>query len=277
MEDPERKCNTVPMTLESSAQTLSDGGPRVEAIDRALQLLLTLAKAGTEGSSLRELCTDTGISKATAYRALSTLRGRGFVTQSLAGDYVLGPQSLALGQHFFTGDNLGRSLKPALVELSQRAEELVHLGMWDGNRVVYLDKVEPGARAIRVWSSIGQRVPAASSALGRALLGAESAIDVPLESFIRALPPGRDVSVERLRAAIHEMRTTGFASETEENEPGVACLAVALMRNGSPLAAISITSLASRMTPERRDHLKGLIHEVVPPRLPDGVTLFSPR
>lgn len=253
-----------------------DGVPRVEAIDRALELLSKLAEAGTQGLSLRDLCVGTGISKATAYRALCTMRARGYVTQSVKGDYMLGIQAIALGRRYLSGANLVRAVKPALTELSKRAEELVHLGAWDGAHVIYLDKVEPAARAIRVWSSVGQRVPAASSALGRALLGAEPISPSSLSYYTNALPPGRHVTEERLQAAIDEMRTTGFASETEENEPGVACIAVALLRDGAPLAAISITSLAARMTDDRAETLKEIVRETLPPLLPEGVELLVP-
>lgn len=252
----------------------ADGPPRVEAIDRALELLIELAGAGASGRSLTDLCAATGISKATAYRALSTLRGRGFVSQSAQGDYQLGRQSLALGDQYFAGDNLIAALNPSLVELSRRSEELVHLGTWDGDQVVYLDKVEPARRAIRVWSSVGQRVPAASSALGRALMGAGGTSEAQLAHYIATLPADRHVTLERLQDAVAEVRSTGFSSETEENEPGVACLGTAVMRGSQPVAAISITSLASRMTDSHRERLRGLIREILPPLLPDGLRLY---
>lgn len=240
--------------------------PRIEAIDRGR----------ASGASLGSLSQATGISKATAYRALSTLRGRGFVTQDASGDYVLGQVAVGLGEQFLGGEHLAVTLKPVLVELSRQAEELVHLGTWDGDHVIYLDKVEPAARAIRVWSSVGQRVPVASSSLGRALLGAQLRNRIPLTHYIGALPPNRPVSEARLESAIDEMRSSGFSSEFEENEPGVACLGTALIRDDAPIAAISITSLASRMTPQRVQRLKELVRAVVPPLLPEGITLYIP-
>ena len=183
---------------------------------------------------------------------------------------------IALGRSYLSGDNLVSALKPALTKLSQRAEELVHLGTWDGHHIIYLDKVEPAARAIRVWSSIGQRVPAASTSLGRALLGADPSRDGLLAGYVRGLPADRVVTEEKLNEAVRAMRATGFASEREENEPGVACVAFALMHGDKPIAAISITSIASRMTDQRIEDLKQLVHETVPPLLPDDVTMFTP-
>lgn len=258
------------------ARPRDDGPPRIEAIDRALLLLEELAGGGAEGLPLAALSESTGISKATAYRALATMRARGFVSQGEFGEYRLGPRALWLSDSYFGSDNLQRALRPALHELSRRTEELVHLGTWDGTEVVYLDKVEPTSRAIRVWSSVGQRVPAASTSLGRALLAARDDVDQRLDHFIGLLPADRHVSRARLAEAIDEVRDTGFSSEVEENEPGVACMGFALVRDHRAVAAISITSVASRMTAKRRLELQDIIRRELPALLPEGLSLYEP-
>lgn len=254
----------------------SGGPPRIEAIDRAMQLLEELAKVGADGTSLTELSDVTNISKPTAYRALTTMRARGFVSQGHGGEYRLGPHALVLSDSYFSKDNLELALHPVLLELSRRTEELVHLGAWDGPEVVYLDKVEPTVRAIRVWSQVGQRVPAASSSLGRALLSAGYETQDDLRYFIDSLPPDRNVTHQRLVEAIDEARATGFSWEYEENEPGVACMGFPLMRGNRAVAAISITSVSDRMTPDRRGELQALVRTELPRLLPEGIILFKP-
>ncbi len=250
--------------------------PRIESIGRALSLLTALAEAGPGGAGLAQLAEATGINKSTAYRALSTFRLHGYATQSPEGDYRLGPAAIGLVDRFLSRDNLVRALHPALVEISREAQELVHLGTWQDDEVVYLDKVEPASRAIRVWSAIGQRVPIASSSLGRALLAARGTPDGSLGVYIRSLPRGREVTEARLREAVASARSCGYSAENEENEPGVACIGLALTSHGDAVAAISITSLASRMTPDRQQELADMVRRVLPPLLPDGVELFEP-
>ena len=46
------------------------------------------------------------------------------------------------------------------------------------------------------------------------------------------------------------------------------------MRGDRPVAAISITSLASRMSDLRKEQLRRMIHEILPPLLPDGLRLY---
>lgn len=244
-------------------------GPRVEAIDRALTLLTALAEAGPTGSPLTDLADLTGMNKSTAYRALSTMRAHGFVTQaSSSGAYLLGSAAMSLGARFVTPQSLAQSLHPAVVALSRRANELVHLGVLVGDHVLYIDKVEP-ERAIRVWSEVGRRTPAASSAMGRALLAARGVPDDQLAAYL----DGTTVPLERLVEAVRLTRQRGYSSEFEENEPGVACLGVAILQADQPVAAMSMTMQAERLTEDRRTELAGLIRQVLPPLLPDGMHL----
>lgn len=247
-------------------------GPRVEAIDRALLLLTALAEAGPEGAPLIELSGITGVNKSTAYRALSTMRAHGFVAQSaVTGDYRLGTAAMSLGERFLTPQSLVQSLHPALVALSREADELVHLGVLVGDEVLYLDKVEP-ERAIRVFSEVGRRTSAASSAMGRALLAARNVPTDQLGAYLHHCA----VSVDQLAAALTAARSRGFSTELEENERGIACLGAAIMRGPNAVAALSITMPAERLTTPRQGELAGLIRSVLPPLLPDGLTLWTP-
>ncbi|MFZ2166294.1 MAG: IclR family transcriptional regulator [Propionibacteriaceae bacterium] len=248
--------------------------PRVEAIDRALQLLVALADAGPEGAPLNELAESVGVNKSTAYRALSTLRLRGFASQDDAtGFYSMGPIAFELGDRAFSPANLAQSLHPGLVALSRAADELVHLGVMSGDQVLYVDKVEP-ERAIRVWSAVGQRVPIASTSMGRALLAARNVSDQSLSGYLRDLPAPLSVSPERLRESVTEARACGYAIEHGENEPDVACIGTAIMRGRSAVAAVSITALAVRMTPARLHELSRLMVSELGPQLPRGLSLM---
>jgi len=248
--------------------------PMVEAVDRALALLDALAGAGPAGASLAELAEQADVNKSTAYRALSTLRLRGFADQDDAsGFYRLGPAAYELGDRSYSPQNLAQALHPALVALSHAAEELVHLGVLSGDQILYVNKVEP-ERAIRVWSSVGQLVPVASTSMGRALLAARNVPDEMLGGYLKNLPENRPVSPERLRMSVHHARERGYAVELGENETDVACIGTAIMWGTLAVAALSITALAARMTDARQRELAGLIVREVGPLLPQGLSLL---
>ena len=244
------------------------GGPApIEAIDRALTLLTGLAEAGPEPVPLTALCRHLNLNKSTAYRALATMRARGFVSQDLDGGYRLGAAAIGLGANYFGPAALAQSLHPALVVLAREVDELVHLGVLNGDRVIYVDKVEPD-KAIRVWSQVGRNAPAATTSLGRAILAYRPIPDDQLDAFAHS-----EIEVAQLRQAMAAARQRGYATEIEENEPGIACLGVPLLSNGGAIAALSVTMLASDVDDRRIAEVAARIAELVPPRLPDDVEL----
>jgi len=255
---------------------VTDDPPRVEAVDRALTLLLALGEAGPTGTTLTHLSETTGVNKATAYRALATLRRRGFATQNGdSGAYALGPAAFLLAERAMGPDNLVKALHPVLVTISREVDELVHLGVPMDGGMLYIDKVEC-KHAIRVWSTIGQLIPMATSSLGRAVLAAQNTPDEHLTAYTGQLP-GEDDDPDRLIRTVHEARRLGYATEWGERQPGVACVGLALMRTEFTVGAISITTLAQRMSPDRARELADAARRVGTPLLPDGFSFMAPH
>jgi DNA-binding IclR family transcriptional regulator len=243
----------------------------VRSIDHALLALQSLAAAGGGGMRLATLASNLGLSRPTTHRCLAALRHRGFVTQDPeTGAYLLGSAAVRLADVYLSEENLPVLLHPALLALSRSTDELVHLGVLSGTEVVYLAKVEP-ERPVRVWSAVGRRSAAATTALGRALLAYRGADRTALAGYART---GADrLDVDHLWAALEAARRRGFATEREENEAGISCVAVPLIRSGAAIAAVSVTAPAERMTPEHIQWLHAQMTEVLPPLLPEGLTL----
>jgi DNA-binding IclR family transcriptional regulator len=237
------------------------------SVDKALLALDTLAGFGAAGAPLAVLAQAVGVSKPTLHRTLAALRHRGYAEQTPDGAYRLGPAALALGSSYLAEENLPALLHPALTALSEKADELVHLGVLAGREVVYLDKVEP-QRAVRVWSAVGRRRAAATTALGRALLSVQDLDDAALVRYA-----GDATRAERLRETLAEARTSGIAGETEENEAGIACIAVPLLRAGRAIAAVSITAPVERLTGKARADRVAALRDILPALLPAGLTL----
>ncbi|MFC7879310.1 IclR family transcriptional regulator [Isoptericola sp. NPDC057391] len=232
------------------------------SVDKALLTLDALARAGAGGLPLADLAAEVGANKSTLHRTLAALRHRGYADQRPDGAYTLGAAVLSLGAAYLAEDNLPGLLRPALEALRDEVDELVHLGTLAGREVVYLDKVEP-RRPLRVWSAVGRRIPVATTALGRALLA--------------AAPDGDGEPDAPLRAALDAARERGYATETEENEPGIACVAVALLRADRPVAAVSITAPVERMTGAARAERTRALRDVLDRTLPAGLTLPPKR
>ncbi len=268
----------------------------VESVDRALLVLQELSEAGAHGATLAELTTKLRLNKTTVHRALGALRFRDYVAQDPAsGRYLLGPAAMALADSMFSIDALPVVIHPALSALSTAVGELVHLGVLSGTNIMYLDKVEP-ERSVRVWSAVGRRNPAVRTALGRAILAFRGTDRAALAGYLAA---GYDpapaegtgqgttsassaeatqsgavaAGADHVWQALEWARARGFASEQQENEPDISCIAVPLLRNGAAIAAVSITAPAERMSPDRMQELHDIICAVLPPLLPASLSL----
>ena len=240
----------------------------LESVDRALAILELVAAAGPSGLALADISSRLGVHKTTVHRSLAALRHREFVAQdSLTGVYSLGARAITLADPYLAGDGLATLLHPALTALSRDVDELVHLGVLSGGSVVYLDKVEP-ERAVRVWSAVGRRSPAAKTAMGRALLAARVTSKAALAGYVE----GVDVDPELVWSELEAARSRGYATEWEANEPGIACVAIAILRDGSPIAAASVTAPLERVT-GRDGEIYQRMRAVLPPLLPLGLRL----
>lgn len=245
------------------------------SLDRALVVLETVAAAGPEGMALGEIAAHTGINKGSVHRLLRGLAHREYVTRDDDDrNYILGEALRRIVRTFGAEENLPLLFRPLLLELSRRTEELVHLGMLDGRRVVYLDKIEP-ERSVRVWSRVGRRAHIASTALGRALIATAPPSDALLTGYAdEADPDGQHPTLaDRFRHAVESARTLGWAVENEENEPGIACVGVALTSGTGQDVAISVTGPADRMTTDRLADVGALMRELAGKLAPEEYTL----
>lgn len=265
--------SSAPDASSSSPPTASPVG----SVDKALLLLEVLAEAGPDGLMLREVAEASGFHKASSHRILQALAHRGFATQDPSDQrYRLGSAPMVLAERFARGDHLPALFSPVLASVCRSAQELVHLGTMDGTNVLYLDKVEP-ERILRVWSRVGNRAPAARTALGRAMLAAQGISGPALAPYADATTAddGPDVPLARLQEVVDEARERGFSTEIQENEQGIACVGVAALRFDGRAAAVSITGPAERMDEERRAELGTMLRTELERLGPSGFTVMG--
>lgn len=132
------------------------------------------------------------------------------------------------------------------------------------DRLVYLAKLE-GRSAYQMRSHVGLTIPTHSTACGKAFLAALPTDEV--RSIVgRAGLPGRTertiVDVNALLAHLELVRRQGFAVDDEENEAHVRCFgALAVDHAGTPVAAVSVSSLTFELDATRQRRHVALITE----------------
>jgi DNA-binding IclR family transcriptional regulator len=222
--------------------------------DRVLAVLAELARH-PDGIGLEEMARAVASPKPTVHRALAALRRAGLAAQHGHGRYVLGDEFLrmAFAHHEARPDHV--RVMPVLRVLCERYGETAHYAVLDGPSVVYRSKLDPAAGAVRLSSVVGGRNPAHCTAVGKVLL----ADALRTEDAVRAWADGRTLerpteqsigTAEELHAELVRIREQGYATDDQENEPGVNCVAVAAYLT-SPSGAISVSGLAYR-TPLRK-------------------------
>jgi DNA-binding IclR family transcriptional regulator len=145
-----------------------------------------------------------------------------------------------------------------LRELAYETGETANLAALDGNEVVYLLGYS-GERLLTVQTSVGLRLPAHCTALGKCLLATVG--DELAERLLGPEPyPGRTprtkVRWAQLRKDLARVRVDGFAVSDEEFELGLVSLAVPLASpTGRPPLAINVSLPSLRATESERKNL----------------------
>src|SRR4051812_41592159 len=170
-----------------------------KSLDRALTVLLEIAERGPRGMTLSECASILGYSKATTHRILQTLTRREFLRlDEERGTFTLGVTNLRLGIEFLESIDLRHEALPMLRSLAESTGETAHLGRLSGSDVVYIEKVE-SSHAVRMYSRVGDTMPAYSTGVGKAILAflddAELELHLPPQLERRAThtathPPG---------------------------------------------------------------------------------------
>ena len=232
----------------------TDSPYRVQVLDRALGLLDALAQQ-PNGATLTELSLRLRLHKSTAHRLVMVLERHHLVCrQPETGRYRLGLKLFELGSRAVASTDLREQARPHLQRVLYETEETVHLCVLDEGEVVYVDKVEP-QRSVRMASSMGRRMPAHCTAVGKAMLAelSETEVDeIVRRSGLRRVTRHTITTPAELSAELRAIRARGYALDNEENEEGVRCVAAAVRdSNGHPVAAISVSGPSFRITKEK--------------------------
>lgn len=215
---------------------------------RILELLLTTQ----DGLSIGQVAARTGMHRASAERALTTLHALGWVERAANRRlFRISLRLYALTHVFVRRYGLVQRLQPLLETVSNLTRETVHLGVLDGWEVLHIGRQESPER-VGIASRIGSRGWAHTTGLGKALLACQP--DAFLRSYIAetGLPAMTEHSIttpEGFWTEIATIRQQGFSLDNEEDSIGVRCLATTLPTDHRPASlAISITGPSPRFT-----------------------------
>ncbi|HUX45938.1 MAG TPA: IclR family transcriptional regulator C-terminal domain-containing protein [Terracidiphilus sp.] len=202
-----------------------------------------------EGRSIVEISHSTGLSRAAIRRILLTLELLGYVERSRQ-VYRLKTLVLRLGLSFLSSSSVVEAARPVLEHISERLHESSSMCMLDNGEIVYVAR-SAASRILAAGLSVGSRLPAYCTSMGRVLLAALP--DAELDAYLRALKPRAYtpktiLRIPQLKRTILQVRKDGYAIVDEELEAGLRSIAVPVVTRGSKVvAAINVGTHVSRV------------------------------
>jgi DNA-binding IclR family transcriptional regulator len=220
---------------------------------RGLDVLEAVAFGATNLAALAETL---NLNRSTTHRLAATLVERRYLSFAPRIGYALGPKLLETGYQARAQMSLPRVAREHIEVLAAGTGDTVHLGVLDGTRALYLDKI-PGRRRVEISSRIGERQPLRSTGLGKALILDEN--DEQLREYYHAERAGGqqyEVSVKTWLGRMRDYAKLGYAFDLEENEDCIRCVAAPLRDATSKIVgAISVSSAAQYMDDKRMQDL----------------------
>ncbi len=249
-----------PAKPERSAQSdefaVQAGNPDfVLSLARGLRVIESF-EGHQDGRSIIEISQSIGLSRASIRRILITLELLGYVEHSRQ-VYRLKTQVLRLSFSYLSSSSMIEAARPVLERITELLHESSSMSMLDGGQIVYVAR-SAATRVLAAGLSVGSRLPAYCTSMGRVLLAALP--DPDLDAYLRnlkpkAFTPKTITRLPLLRKEILRARKDGYAIVDEELEAGLRSMAVPVRsRNNRVVAAINVGTHVSRVG--RSDLLK---------------------
>ncbi|PCM44419.1 IclR family transcriptional regulator C-terminal domain-containing protein [Marinobacter sp. ANT_B65] len=203
--------------------------------------------------TLSEVAAQASMDRAKARRFVLTLHALGFVKR-VGRQFELTPKVLQLGYAYQASNQYRAVIEQYLGDITAELGESSSLGVLDGKDVVYVVRSSARHRLMAITLSVGTRLPAVYTSMGRVLLS--QLPDKELDSFLDSVEltpftPYAIKSVAPLKEEILKARSQGFAIVDQELDSGLRSVAVPVYTSSNVLlGALNISTNAARVDME---------------------------
>ena len=225
----------------------------IQVIERMMKLLDVLA-AHPEPLGLKQLSQYAGLHPSTAHRILSAMAADRLVDRIEPGAYRLGMRLLELGTLVRSRISVRELALPVMRELHAQTGETANLSVRHDDEIVYVERTSSGRAAMRIVHMIGARAPLHLTAAGKLFLleeGFGKLRDYAKRTGLAPHTRNTLSSLPVLERELERIQRQGWATDNEEAEIGVRCVAAAVRDDsGHLIAALSLSTPADRMKPQ---------------------------
>jgi DNA-binding IclR family transcriptional regulator len=235
---------------------------------KSLQKIMTILEcfsAVDKSLSVAQIVERSGLPRSTAHRLVLSLRQIGLLDQDGArNDYRLGLRLFEFGNAVLVNMDIQKEARTFVELLSRAADETVHLCVFDGWRMVFIDRQVGGRTGRNNATIVMETSPCYCSGVGKAALAfqPESVIDRIIRLGLPAYTRTTITDPTALRQELEKTRARGYSLDFGEMETGVRCVAAPIRNNTSKvIAAISVSGPDRRLPEERLHELAPMVIE----------------
>jgi DNA-binding IclR family transcriptional regulator len=245
-----------PRSADPGSADAGAGTQRIQAVDRAIALLKSVATSSTPPTVL-ELARECDINRSTAWRLLRTLEHHGLVDRDpITQRYTVGYGATSVAAAV-TDDALVRRVRPVLGKLAAATGESVTLAVAKRFNLVYVDQVDPPNVMVPNW--LDKPLPLHATSGGKAFLAwlGPDERDAILPAELPRYTAHTITDRAQLEREFAEVRRVGYAlcvREYEEFSSGAS--AAVLNARQYPIAVINVWGPAPR-NPMKKLHEVG--------------------
>ena len=210
-----------------------------------------------------EIAVRFGEPKSTVHELLSSLAQIGWLARTDRGRYRLGRRLLTYSGVLLKVPQYGEEARKQLQLLVARFGNTAYLGLLDQFDVVAADGIESVDSQEHLLSYVGARIPAHSTAFGKALLAfmpwetVEAAVN---KSGLPAFTSSTITDLERLKTELDEVRKNGYAISMNERATDRTSIAAPVRdQSGREVAAIGILMDSAHFAPLREESISAVI------------------
>jgi IclR family pca regulon transcriptional regulator len=228
------------MDPKSNPRELLPPSEFVQTLEKGLHVIRCFNEE-TPTRTLADVAKAVGLTRAAARRLVLTLEVLGYVERS-GKSFRLSPRILELGYSYLASQPWWRHAQKVINETGREIGCACAVGVLDRDCVAYV-AYTPGGDTPQVLRSIGTRLPATATALGRVLIAHEDQDSLRLR--LAAEPPARLtpftlVAPDDILAELAQVRAQGYAAVYQQLEIGLFSVGVPVYdRAQNILAAIS--------------------------------------
>ena len=251
-------CRGTPIALGAVD---AEGSVETKSIKSTGKLMSVLECFSTRERLLTvtEIAARTGLPRSTAHRAILSLKEIGFLDQDGSREaYRLGLKLFQLGVTVLHNMDLQSEARPLVESLGSLVGETVHLCVFDGERMVFVERVAGGRTGATNATITMELTPCYCTGVGKATLAFqdEATVRKVMGAGLPRFTPNTLTDPAALAAELAAIRSRGYAFDLGEHKIDVHCVAAPIRAsNGRVIGAISISGEAGRLPTARLDRI----------------------